>query len=97
MATSSRVFAGYLHGLLPFIPYSLCIGLFIIALTLIVYRGIRESMWVNVLCTVIEISGLIVVIVVGASYIGDINYLEMRTPANPEERLIGTLLSQEQF
>ena len=83
MATSSRVFAGYLHGLLPFIPYRLCIGLFIIALTLIVYRGIRESMWVNVLCTVIEISGLIVVILVGASYIGDINYLEMRTPANP--------------
>lgn len=83
MATSSRVFGGYLHGLLPFIPYSFCIALFIVALTLIVYRGIRESMWVNVLCTVIEIFGLLIVIVVGASYIGDINYLEMRTEANP--------------
>lgn len=83
MATSSRVFAGYLHGLLPFIPYSLCIGLFIVALTLIVYRGIRESMWANVLCTVIEVSGLLIVLVVGASYLGDINYLEMRTPVNP--------------
>lgn len=83
MATSSRVFGGYLHGLLPFIPYSLCIGIFIVTLTLIVYRGIRESMWVNVLCTVIEVSGLLIVIAVGASYIGDINYLEMRTAANP--------------
>ncbi|CAA9588594.1 Uncharacterized amino acid permease, GabP family [uncultured Synechococcales cyanobacterium] len=87
MATSSRVFAGYLHGLLPLIPYSLCIGLFIITLTLIVYRGIRESMWVNVLCTVMEVSGLLIVIVVGATYVGDVNYLEMKTLANPSGAL----------
>ncbi len=42
----------------------------------VIYRGIRESMWLNILCTVIEASGLIFIIVVGVKYWGGVNYLE---------------------
>ena len=52
---------------------------FLLVLTGIVFRGIRESMWVNVLCTLIEAGGLVLVILVGMSYWGSVDYLE--TPA----------------
>jgi amino acid transporter len=42
----------------------------------VIYRGIRESMWLNILCTIIEASGLIFIIVVGMKYWGSVNYLE---------------------
>ena len=50
----------------------------------IVFRGIRESMWVNVLCTLVEASGLILVVAVGISYWGSVDYLEI-PPASGEE------------
>ena len=36
----------------------------------LVFRGIRESMWVNVVCTLVEAAGLLLVIAVGMSYLG---------------------------
>ena len=42
----------------------------------IIYRGIRESMWANIVCTVIEASGLLFIIAVGMKYWGSVNYLE---------------------
>ncbi|GEP40752.1 APC family permease [Brevifollis gellanilyticus] len=42
----------------------------------VIYRGIRESMWLNILCTVIEASGLLFIIAVGVKYWGSVNYLE---------------------
>ena len=45
------------------------------------FRGIRESMWVNVLCTLVEAGGLVLVIVAGMSYWGSVDYFE--TPAAP--------------
>jgi len=42
----------------------------------VIYRGIRESMWLNILCTVIEASGLLFIIAVGVKYWGGVNYLE---------------------
>jgi basic amino acid/polyamine antiporter, APA family len=42
----------------------------------VIYRGIRESMWLNILCTVIEASGLLFIIVVGVRFWGSVNYLE---------------------
>src|SRR4029077_10403079 len=50
----------------------------------IAFRGIRESMWVNVLCTLVEASGLILVIAVGISYWGSVDYLEMPPPSGEE-------------
>src|SRR6478609_2374933 len=43
---------------------------------LVIYRGIRESMWVNIICTVVEASGLLFIINVGLRFWGGVNYLE---------------------
>jgi basic amino acid/polyamine antiporter, APA family len=83
IATQSQVFAANIAALfgLDSIPLSwLALG-FVLILTGIVFRGIRESMWVNVLCTLIEAGGLLLLIVAGASYWGSVDYLE--TPALP--------------
>jgi APA family basic amino acid/polyamine antiporter len=76
-----RVFAANLAALLQLesIPLSwLALG-FILALAGVVFRGIRESMWVNALCTLVEALGLVLVVVVGFSYWGSVDYFE--TPA----------------
>jgi APA family basic amino acid/polyamine antiporter len=81
IATQSRVFAANLADLLGLggVPVSwLALG-FLLILTGVVFRGIRESIWVNMLCTLIEAGGLILVIAVGISYWGSVDYLE--TPA----------------
>jgi basic amino acid/polyamine antiporter, APA family len=83
IATQSQVFAANIAALfgLDSIPLSwLALG-FVLILTGIVFRGIRESMWVNVLCTLIEAGGLLLLIVAGASYWGSVDYLE--TPTRP--------------
>ncbi|MGE3529503.1 MAG: APC family permease [Methyloceanibacter sp.] len=83
IATQSQVFAANIAALfgLESVPLSwLALG-FLLILTGIVFRGIRESMWVNVLCTLVEAGGLVLVIIVGASYWGSVDYLE--TPAQP--------------
>jgi amino acid transporter len=79
VATQSRVFAANLAVLfnLESIPlWWLALG-FLLVLAGIVFRGIRESMWVNVLCTLVEASGLILVVAVGLSYWGSVDLLEM--------------------
>ena len=78
IATQSQVFAANVAALfgIETIPVSwLALG-FLLILTGIVFRGIRESMWVNVLCTLVEAGGLVLVVAVGASYWGSVNYLE---------------------
>ena len=79
VATQSRVFAANLATLfhLESIPvWWLALG-FLLVLAGIVFRGIRESMWVNVLCTLVEAGGLILVVAVGFSYWESVNLLEM--------------------
>ncbi len=78
VATQSRVFAANLAELLGFdaLPApALALG-FLLVLAGIVFRGIRESMWMNVTCTIIEASGLVIVVAVGASYWGGVDYME---------------------
>ena len=86
VATQSRVFAANLATLfhLESIPvWWLALG-FLLVLAGIVFRGIRESMWVNVLCTLVEAGGLILVVAVGLSYWGSTDLLEM-PPAAVEQ------------
>ncbi|WP_395815803.1 APC family permease [Devosia sp.] len=81
IATQSQVFAVNLAALigLPLLPvWAIAIGLLLI-ITGLVLRGIRESMWVNVVCTVIEATGLVLVIAVGIPFWGSVDLLE--TPA----------------
>ena len=81
IATQSRVFAANLIELfgLDGAPAAWLVLGFLLIMTGIVFRGIRESMWVNILCTIVSAGGLILVVLVGMSYWGSVDYLE--TPA----------------
>ncbi len=77
VATQSRVFAANLAELVgahDHIPW-IALG-FVLVLGSVVLRGIREAMWVNVLCTLVEAGGLLLVIGFGAKYWGAISYFE---------------------
>jgi APA family basic amino acid/polyamine antiporter len=59
VATQSKIFAAILAdvtGLDALPPTAIAAG-FLLILGGIVFRGIRESMWINVLCTLLEVSG----------------------------------------
>ncbi|MFD1713371.1 APC family permease [Amnibacterium flavum] len=69
-ASLANAFAGdYLSALIavPAIPAAL---IFIAALTLINLRGVRESLTANLVASVIEVSGLVIVIVCAGIFIG---------------------------
>jgi amino acid transporter len=94
MATQSRAFSGYFLGLLgQKIPgaegslpeagvaiFALVVLGFIGALTFINFWGIRESVALNILCTVVEVAGLLLIIAVGMRYWGGVNLLETPPP-----------------
>ncbi|MEO5715707.1 MAG: amino acid permease [Luteolibacter sp.] len=81
MATGSQAIAENLEKAVGFaLPIkAVAIGL-VFLVGCVIFRGIRESMWLNVVCTVVEASGLLFIIAVGVSYWGGVNYLE--TPAD---------------
>jgi basic amino acid/polyamine antiporter, APA family len=91
VATQSRVVAENLLRLidLPVAPTLLSLG-FLLIIAGIVFRGIRESMWMNIVCTVVEASGLLLVIAVGASWWGNTDLFE--TPS--AEGITASLLLQ---
>lgn len=81
MATGSRVIAGYLQraGLdLPTAP--LAIGVLCL-IAGVVFRGIRESTWMNAVCTGVEVTGLLIVIAVTLPHWGSVDLL-----AGPPDR-----------
>lgn len=83
LAAASRVSAGYLVKMFPSLPPSLVSVVFVVLLALVTFRGMRESTWLNVLCTTIEVGGLVFIIVVGASYWGSVDLTDARSVANP--------------
>jgi amino acid transporter len=98
MATSTNVFTRTVLGLTTTAPDAAMHGWpwYLVALsflglmTLVNLRGIRQSMWVNVLCTLVEVGGLLFVIAVGARHWGSVDYLE--TPRATGGLGIGMLL-----
>lgn len=75
-AAVSLGFAGYLSNVFPIAEPAgalLLLGI----LLLITLFGIRESVGIAVIFTVLELSGLIFIIVVGVPSWGDVDYLEM--------------------
>lgn len=79
IATQSKIFAANFAELtgIEAIPLQLIAIGFILIMTGIVFRGIRESMWVNVISTIIEATGLLIVIAAGSAYWGSVNYFEI--------------------
>lgn len=81
VATQSRVVAENLLRLLPGLAPPLLVSLgFLLLIAGIVARGIRESMWLNIFCTAIEASGLILVIAVGVPYWGSVDLFDTPSP-----------------
>lgn len=60
----------------------------------VIYRGIRESMWLNILCTVVEASGLLFIIAVGVKYWGSVNYLEVPEAVPGAESIMALVILQ---
>jgi len=77
MATGSQAIAEQLEKAFGFALDIKFVAIGIVFLVgCVIYRGLRESMWLNVVCTVVEASGLLFIIAVGARYWGSVNYLE---------------------
>lgn len=91
-ATQSRTFAGYFWGMVsgeakpgtalkltevnPAIAITIILA-FIAVLTFINFWGMREAIWLNILCTFVEVSGLLFIILIGLRFLGGMNYLEV--------------------
>jgi basic amino acid/polyamine antiporter, APA family len=75
-AAVSIGFAGYFVSMLQ-IPLFLAALILIIPMTIINFIGIKEVTWFNAVSTFIEFAGLIIIIVLGVNFFGDVNYLEM--------------------
>jgi APA family basic amino acid/polyamine antiporter len=96
VATQSRVFAANLATLTgggESMVMWLALG-FLLLLTGLVLRGIRESMWVNVLCTCIEAGGLLLVVGVGISYWGSVDLFETPPPGEGASDVMMLLVLQ---
>ena len=94
IATQSKIFATILAdmaGLEQLSPTFIAIG-FLLILGGIVFRGIRESMWVNVVCTLMEVGGLLLVIASGISYWGGVDYFQ--TPPERADTAFGVIVLQ---
>jgi len=69
MATLSLAFAGYLNAFAPVIPsWAIVLALFG-GLAWVNFRGMQESSLVNIICTTLEVSGLVIVILVSAAFL----------------------------
>jgi basic amino acid/polyamine antiporter, APA family len=68
-------------------PVLISLG-FLLLIAGVVFRGIRESMWMNILCTAVEATGLVLVILVGLPYWGGVSLLETPSPEGISATLI---------
>lgn len=94
MATGSRIVASNLQNLFGWqgLPITLIAVAYLALLCAVVWRGLRESLWFNAVCTLIEASGLILVIATGARFWGDTNLLQL--PTEQDWAMTGLLLAQ---
>lgn len=69
MATLSKAFAGYLNAFAPAIPGWLIILSLFAGLAFVNFRGMQESSALNIFCTTLEVSGLLIVILVSVLFL----------------------------
>jgi len=75
-ATVALGFGGYFSALLK-TPIILTAIILTILLSFLNYYSIKQSSWFNSISTIVETLGLLIIIVLGIKYIGNVNYLEM--------------------
>ena len=71
LATVSVAFGGYMSGLVPGLPPSAAVAGVLLLLALINFRGMRESSTTNIVATMVEFTGLLIVIVAGAIFLSE--------------------------
>jgi amino acid transporter len=68
---------------------------FMLLIAGLVWRGIAESLWANTVCTIVEASGLVLVIAVGFRFWGQADLTDVpMTATNPEGMVTAALLLQ---
>ena len=83
MGAQANVFADNLLALVGGPRLLLMLG-FLLVMTGINLWGIRESMWTNLVCTTVEVGGLLFIVAVGARFWGGVNYFEVPAILNRE-------------
>ena len=73
LATVSVAFGGYMSGLVPGLPQAVTVGGILLLLAAINFRGMRESSTTNIVATMVELTGLLIVIVAGALFLSEDN------------------------
>lgn len=95
MATSSNAFAENFRKLLDpqerfgWLVWVLLVG-FLAAITFLNFWGIRESLWGNLVCTAVEVGGLVLIVALGFKFWGSVDYLQT-PPAAPGAEVGGPL------
>lgn len=90
MATLSKAFAGYLNAFAPAIPEWLIVLVLFALLAFVNFRGMKESSALNIICTSIEVSGLLIVIGVATLFLFGGGAGAESTPATaPSESAVG--------
>ena len=96
IAAGARVVGENLQALplLAGLPTSMLALGYLVIVGALVYRGIRESMWANVIFTLVEAGGLLLVIAVSVRFWGSANLLEFPAVTETETGLPLVLLVQ---
>lgn len=88
MATLSKSFAGYFNAFAPAIPAWLVVIALFSILTFVNFRGMKESSALNIFCTSVEVTGLLIVILVAVLFLSGGGTVEPTSAVTPE-RAIG--------
>jgi len=87
MATVAHGFAGYFHVFFPQIPTPIIITVFFSVMGLITLWGMRESSITNIICTAVELTGLLIIIGIGLAHFGKVNYLAFEPHLEGTEKI----------
>jgi APA family basic amino acid/polyamine antiporter len=68
-------FAGYLSSYVR-VPDTVIAVILIVVLSLVNFRGIQESVRVNIALTLTEVLGLVLIVLLGIGYYGSVNYFD---------------------
>jgi amino acid transporter len=86
LATVSVAFGGYMSGLVPGLPTPVAVVGILLLLAVINFRGMRESSTTNIVATMVELTGLLIVVVAGALFLSD----------NPDASIRQTVVASSQ-
>lgn len=89
MATLSIAFSGYLNAFLPMIPTWVIVLALFAGLTFVNFRGMKESSALNIICTLMEVSGLVIVILVSTAFLWGGNASAVANPL-PDSSVLGS-------